>query len=88
MVTLTSVLLQIMKFTLTCFTVHSLYYSQNIHITAIKIIAVNIHCSISFFFSLIGCFIMAFVRRTKRYMYMGCPIVVKIYREIITINHN
>ena len=49
MVTLRSVLLQIMKFPLTCFTVHSLYYSQIIHITTIQVIAVNIHCNISFF---------------------------------------
>jgi hypothetical protein len=49
MVTVSSILLQIMKFTLTCITVHPLYYSQIVHITTIKIIAVNIHCNISFF---------------------------------------
>jgi hypothetical protein len=87
MVTLTSVLLQIMQFTLTCFTVQSVYYSQIIHITTIKIIAVNIHCNIRFC-SLIGFFIMAFVSRTKRYLYVGCPIVMKIHSKIITINHN
>jgi len=48
-VTLTSVLWQIMKFPLTCFTVHSVYYSQITHITAIQITAVNIHCNISSF---------------------------------------
>jgi hypothetical protein len=85
MVTLISVLLQIMHFTLTCFIVHSLYYSQIIHITTIKIIAMNMHCNISFFCFLIGCFVMAFVRRTKGYLYVGCPIVMKIHSEIMTI---
>ena len=65
MVTVTTVLLQIIKFTLTCCTVHSLYYSQITRITTIKITAVNIHCNVFFFF-LIGCFIMAFVCRRKK----------------------
>jgi hypothetical protein len=49
MVTVTSALLQIMHFMLTCFAVHSLYYSQIIHMTTIKIIAVTTHCNIRFF---------------------------------------
>lgn len=66
MVIITSVLLQITKFILTCFTVHSLYYLQIINITIIKIIALNILCNIILFCSLIGCFIMALVHRTRR----------------------
>ena len=64
MATVTSVLLQIIKFTPTCCTVDSLYYSQITHITTIKIIAVNIHCNVFFF--LIGCFIMACVCRRRK----------------------
>lgn len=50
-VIVTGVLLQILKFTLTCCTGHSLHYAQIIHIATIKIIAVDIHCNISFFVS-------------------------------------
>ena len=48
-VTVTSVVSQVMKFTLTGFTVLSLYYPQITHITTIKVMAVIIQCHVSFF---------------------------------------
>jgi hypothetical protein len=67
-VTVTSVLSWVMKFTLTGFNVQSLYYPQITRIATIKITAVFIHCDVSFFVRWL-CVIIAFVGRTKVFLY-------------------